>query len=187
MRIYIAGAWAEQHQRARPMIEKVREAGLVVTLDWTKAEGDVCACGHVRQLHSPYLARAEFRGPCGECYCEEFNGIGTSSDSSLSDADRRKCAQDGLDGVLSADVVWLLAANDKGACGSWVELGAALAAREWHASGPSGFGRPRKPKLVVSGPKNKRTIFTELADALFETDAGALEYVRELYLATVPG
>lgn len=27
MRIYIAGAWVEQHQRARPMIAKVREAG----------------------------------------------------------------------------------------------------------------------------------------------------------------
>lgn len=35
MKIYIAGAWVEQHTRARPMIAAVRAAGLVVTCDWT--------------------------------------------------------------------------------------------------------------------------------------------------------
>jgi hypothetical protein len=50
-RIYIAGAWVVQHQRARPMIAKVREAGLVVTCDWTVAEGD--GDGEVRSKGVP--------------------------------------------------------------------------------------------------------------------------------------
>jgi hypothetical protein len=159
------------------MISKVREAGLIVTCDWTQAEGNVCSCGHRKIVHR------NSRDGCTGCICLWFNGVGPASDSSLSDADRRKYAQADLDGVLSADVVWLLAANDKGACGSWVELGAALAARELREQRVG----VRTMRIVVSGHKNKRTIFTELADALFETDEEALQYVRELHLATVPG
>jgi hypothetical protein len=85
---------------------------------------------------------------------------------------RRTYAQADLDGVLTADVVWLLAANDKGACGSWVELGAALALRQAciRAHVPA-------PHVVVSGAKNRRTIFTELTDCLFDTDVAALERI----------
>lgn len=175
--IYICGAWTEQHQRARPMIAKVREAGFRVTTDWTQAEGDVCACGHPRRDHykpsgDPYV---EWRGdcePCSLCACANFNGIGVGGDSQLTDADRIKYAQADLDGVLQADIVWLLAANDKGACGSWVELGAALALRE-----TSELRGPRRPEIVVSGLKWKRTIFTELADKTFLSDDAALAYI----------
>lgn len=182
LRVYVAGAWVEQHTRARPMIARLREAGCVITCDWTVAEGDVCACEHHRQKHAPYAKirpdvhnpvgsswRAEGSTRCEECGCPAFNGIGVGGDSALTVGARRKYALDDLDGVLSADVVLLLAANDKGACGSWVELGAALAARELL---PQKTSAPPicRPYVIVAGPKNKRTIFTELADALVDSD-----------------
>lgn len=184
MKIYIAGAWVEQHTRARPMIAAVRAAGLVVTCDWTQAEGDVCLCGCSKGKH--YGAERNFDGyfgvcrECGPAGCKAFNGIGVGSDSALTPEQRRTFAQADLDGVLSADIVWLLAANDKGACGSWVELGAALAVNAWQKridelEGPSG----QPIRIVVSGVKNKRTIFTELADKLFDTDAEALAYIAK--------
>jgi hypothetical protein len=200
VKIYIAGAWVEQHQRARPMLARVREAGLTVSCDWTQAEGDVCACGHHRQEHAPFAdcgegwraegtTRCEKQLPTGHvgdverCTCASFNGIGSGGDSLLTDADRRKYAQADLDGVLAADIVWLLAANDRGACGSWVELGAALAAKTRFAMVPSSA---KPPHIVVSGPKCKRTIFTELADVLFETDEAALAYVIEQHRRSNP-
>lgn len=166
--IYVAGAWVEQHFRARPMIAKLREAGHTITCDWTQAEGDVCECGHPRSHHSEVPVTGSY---CCD-RCPGFNGIGTAVDANLSPADRKRFALADLDDVLSADIVWLLAANDKGACGSWVELGAALAARRIR-------GMPI-PELVVSGPKWNRTIFTELADETFATDEEALAYVLEL-------
>ena len=179
MRIYIAGAWVEQHQRARPMIARVREAGLVVTCDWTQAEGDVCSCGHHRQEHGPfsvpdgYVAGTGTSTRCARCRdgCSAFNGIGIGGDSKLTDEARRTYAQLDLNGVLSADVFWLLASNTQGASGSWVELGAALASRQILRREVSDI------YIIVSGPKNKRTIFTELADRLFETDEEALVWV----------
>lgn len=42
-KIYVAGAWAEMADRAIPRMDQVREAGLVVTYDWTvgEAEGEL--------------------------------------------------------------------------------------------------------------------------------------------------
>jgi hypothetical protein len=190
-RIYIAGAWVEQHRRARPMIAKVREAGIVVTHDWTVAEGDVCSCNHHRQRHAPYAGHdvdAAFRNPtaCADCGCETFNGIGPGSDSApLTPEQRRTYAQADLDGVLSADVVWLLAANDKGACGSWVEIGAAIVARDLAARSGRFVAKSCPPMVIVSGAKNRRTIFTELADRLFDTDEHALQYITTAYFDPV--
>lgn len=42
MKVYVAGAWVEQHQRARPMIAKLRAVGIEITCDWTIAEGTEC-------------------------------------------------------------------------------------------------------------------------------------------------
>ena len=170
MAIYVAGAWVEQHQRARPMMARLREADIEITFDWTQPEGDMCSCGHPRSEHTPLCER---EGDGDDC-CHMFNGIGTGSDSTLSPEDRRKHALADLAGVLRADVVWLLAANDKGACGSWVELGAALANR----ASPDALNG--WPIIVVSGAKWNRTIFTELADKHFETDAEAIQYVLGL-------
>ena len=177
MKAYVAGAWVEQHQRARPMIARLREAGVDITMNWPQAEGDVCACGHHRDDHGPASAPEDPSCIGLLCECPMFNGIGSGGDSQLSDADRIKYAQADLDGVLQADIVWLLAANDKGACGSWVELGAAQSARQLRVA--LGFGP--SPIIFVSGPKNKRTIFTELADKLFETDEEALAYIVGLH------
>lgn len=169
MKIYIAGAWVEQHQRARPMIAAVRAAGLEVTCDWTVAEGDICACGKHRQQHVPF----------GDGGCEAFNGIGSGGDNQLTAEQRRKYALADLKGVLDADIVWLLAANDKGACGSWVELGAALAIGQVRSNI---YGRsPIDPITIVSGLKWQRTIFTELAHRTFESDGEALKFVIELH------
>jgi len=190
MRVYVAGAWVEQHQRARPMIAALRGSGLVeITCDWTQAEGDVCSCGCHRQQHAPLSdpgawrlvesTRCETMLPTGHvgdverCACNAFNGIGAGGDSQLTAENRRKYAIADLKGVIAADLVWLLAANDRGASGSWVELGAALSLRDITVKTLSG---PR-PKVVVSGPKWQRTIFTELADKTIERDDIALEYV----------
>lgn len=177
MRMYVAGAWVEQHQRARPWIARLREIGVEITCDWTRAEGDVCACGHHRSEHAPAAPiasndptswRAVDSTRCEHlrCHmlCGAFNGIGVGGDSQLSIEDRVKYARADLEGVVAADVVWLLAANDKGACGSWVEFGAALVLRQ---------GGVLRPHIVVSGPKARRTIFTELADELHDTDEAA--------------
>ena len=188
LRIYIAGAWVEQHQRARPMIARVREAGLIVTCDWTQAEGDVCACGHHRQEHVPYtgtrgsgcsifLPTGHVGDDTERCPCTGFNGIGVGGDYLLTAENRRKYAQADLDGVLSADIVWLLAANSQGSSGAWVELGAALTDRLWKKDAQMGT-----KIIVVSGAKWQRTIFTELADHHFDTDEAALKFVEGLQI-----
>ena len=184
--VYVAGAFVEQHSRARPMIARLREAGVQISCDWTQAEGDVCSCGHHRQEHLPFSAEATqdaTRGAatqCTTCPCAAFVGIGSGGDSQLTDADRIKYALADLEGVLTADIVWLLAANDKGACGSWVELGAALALRQTRMLATDGTSGT--PRIVVSGPKWRRTIFTQLAqDAAFESDEEALKYVLWLH------
>ena len=166
LRVYVAGAWTEQHTRARPMIARLKEAGAVITMDWTQAEGDVCACGHAKSEHSIGM-----QGCAHQCGCDRFNGIGVGSDSALTPEQRRTFAHQDLDGVLSADVVWLLAANGEGASGSWVELGAALAMRTWAVREAGGM------RIIVSGAKNKRTIFTEIADKLFHSDEEALAHI----------
>jgi len=173
--VYVCGAWTEQHFRARPMIAKLREAALTISHDWTQAEGDVCACGHPKSHHSDVPVTGSY---CCD-RCPGFNGIGVGGDSGLSPADRKRFAQADLDGVLSADIVWLLAANDKGACGGWVELGAALAAQECRRRQDELEGPPsgRGPLIIVSGPRRNRTIFTDLADVRFDDDEKALGYI----------
>ena len=138
MRLYIAGAWIEQIERARPMMAKARALGISITYDWT----------------DPLWKPSDGKG-----------------DSSLTPELRKSYAQSDLKGVLDADVFWLLAANDKGACGSWVELGAALAAVSYSR---------RLGRIIVSGPQWQRCIFSELADRKFPTDDEAFDYLRSL-------
>jgi hypothetical protein len=140
LKVYVAGAWVEQNERAKPMIARLQAAGVIVTHDWTAPNG--------------------------------FVEDGVGGDSKLTDEARKKYALADLRGVFDAELVWLLAANSQGACGSWVELGAALTARMLRAN----MG-PIEPFVIVSGPKNKRTIFTEIADRLFDTDAEALDAI----------
>ena len=85
---------------------------------------------------------------------------GVTSDAELTSEQRLKLAHEDLDGVILAEVVWLLAPTERGSCGSWVEFG--------HALGRSGI------TTIVSGPEWRRSIFTELADYRFESDEKAL-------------
>lgn len=133
MKVYVAGAWVEQKERAKPMIAALRKHGVHITCDWTVEESDR-----------------------------------TGGDSSLSSEERLKYALMDLKGVYDAQVVWLLAENGKGACGSWIEFGAALALNR--------YGHGEKT-LVVSGANWRRSIFTELADHRFEDDGLALEAI----------
>jgi hypothetical protein len=202
MRVYIAGAFIEQHFRARPMMAKLRDAGVTISHDWTQAEGNVCSCGHEKRHHAPQAScpasgwrattstRCEWALPTGHvgdierCPCSAFNGIGVGSDSALTPKQRKQFALDDLQGVLTADVVWLLAANSQGASGSWVELGAALALRSLRTTMAAAMKNITRgelsppPKIIVSGPKWQRTIFTELADKTFSSDDEALECVK---------
>ena len=148
MKVYVAGAWVEQHERARPMIAELRAAGIEITHDWTRAEGEVIrnAAGGVVQ-----------------------------SDADLDVEDRKRHALEDLRGVLAADVVWLLAPNDKGACGAWVELGAALALRGAWDPNPA-RAASYTPRIIVSGPKARRSIFTELAET-YDTDEAAFAVI----------
>jgi hypothetical protein len=91
---------------------------------------------------------------------------GITSDAELSPEERRAFAVADYNGVRSADVVWLLAPNENGGCGSWVELGIALG---------SGIGI-----VYVSGPRAKRSIFTELALGVFQTDEEAFKHITDL-------
>ena len=146
--IYVAGAWIEQHLRARPMIAALKAAGISITRDWTRPEGD----------------------------------IGVGSDSALTHEERVSLSNLNLQGVLDADIFWLLAANEKGSTGAWVELGAALAARRMRREFVAiAHGEIfERPTIVVSGAKARRTIFTELADNLFNTDGEALSHIFAL-------
>jgi Nucleoside 2-deoxyribosyltransferase len=91
---------------------------------------------------------------------------GVTSDAELTPEERRAFAKADFDGVRNADVVWLLAPNEKGACGAWVELGIALG---------SGIGI-----IYVSGLKAKRSIFTELAMLACSTDEEAFQHITQL-------
>lgn len=146
LRVYVAGAWTEQHERARPMIARLRKEGIVITQDWTVFES-------------------------------ERVGVG---DSDLSAHERFSYATADLDGIQRADLVWLLAENDKGACGSWVELGAAIMLRRvrdrLRAAIPQLYV-DNGPIVVVSGAKRARSIFTELCDKTFDSDSDALLWI----------
>lgn len=41
LRVYVAGAWVEKEERAIPVIKALREAGIVITHDWTADENNV--------------------------------------------------------------------------------------------------------------------------------------------------
>lgn len=82
------------------------------------------------------------------------------SDSQLPKEYRLEHARLDLMGVLTAHCVLLLAATERGACGSWVEMGVALGANI---------------PVVIAGGFMNRTIFTELAAANYATDKEGID------------
>lgn len=94
------------------------------------------------------------------------------TDKDLPVGERRSRAEADTIGVLKADVLWLLAPTERGASGAWTELGIAL--------GASWCNDDSNLKIVASGAKHDRTIFTSLADASFRKDEDAFEYITNL-------
>jgi nucleoside 2-deoxyribosyltransferase len=97
----------------------------------------------------------------------------TFSNAEHSDADvpehyRKECAVLDMNGVRLADFVLLLAPDERGSSGSWVEFGLAC-----------GLGVP----VIVAGARARRTIFTSLAYLLFATDGQAVMYLATRHRA----
>ncbi len=77
------------------------------------------------------------------------------SDRTYSAAERRRFAAADYNGVVNADVVWVLAPSGEWSRGCWVELGIALG----HDSA----------RVIVSGD-HAQTIFSDLADETYDRD-----------------
>ena len=166
MRVYVAGAWTERHERAAPMVVRLCKAGLSITYDWaTVVENEKVKCSDCSGSGRAPLDTCTTANGCFISFaCPRCVGLGIAppKDADRSPEYRRKHARAELIGVRDADIVWLMAGNSDGAVGSWVELGAALA---YHR------------EIVVSGKNRNRTIFTELALQRFETDEEAFEWI----------
>lgn len=93
----------------------------------------------------------------------DYKAGGFKPDAKLSDVHRRYIAKMDARGVRDADLVWVVTPELKEhGCGMWVELGLAIA-----------FDK----RVVVSGPNARRTVFSELAEACFQTHEEAFKYI----------
>lgn len=90
-------------------------------------------------------------------------------DSDYTAWERAGFATSDIIGVARSDVFVLLA-PENGGRGCWVEYGYALALQQMR-------GRPR---IAVAGPHARKSIFTELADRHFDTDAQAITWLATL-------
>lgn len=88
------------------------------------------------------------------------------TDADLPPGERLKRATSDFDGVFNAELVWLLAPNERGASGAWTEFGIALASKAMDGT-----------FVIASGLRAERTIFTSLATRTFKTDEEAFDYV----------
>ncbi|NBT35708.1 MAG: hypothetical protein EBT03_09260 [Betaproteobacteria bacterium] len=94
---------------------------------------------------------------------------GFKPDVELSHQQRRFIAKMDSRGVEESGLVWVITPGHKHqGCGMWVELGMALALRK---------------RVVVSGPLARRTVFTELAEAVFDSHDQAFDYISSRHEA----
>jgi hypothetical protein len=157
MRIYVAGAWVEKAERAEVAMKRLREEGFTISHDWTVDELAADA------------ARVDGK-PVG--------------DSALPYEERVKRAKDDLEGVESADVIWLLAPVNRGASGAWTEFGYALAIRNTHQMLKEKLGFNGTPvPVVISGPTYDRTIFATQADFQSHDDEDAFRHIKNLRIS----
>ena len=92
-----------------------------------------------------------------------------TSDADLTHEDQVRFATADLEGVRNADVVWHIVAGYKGSRGAYVELGYAMALRDFYLCGT--------PHIVVSGPDWRKSIFHALADQCFFTHEEAFVFL----------
>jgi hypothetical protein len=103
---------------------------------------------------------------------------------------RKGAALADLEGVATADVLWLVQPEGSStSTGAWVELGFGLAQRmnvtmaralggdESLASRLGANERPGLPRIVVSGTSRK-CIFSDLADYRFQSHDDALDFIK---------
>lgn len=148
MKIYIAGP-SKDLSLAETWIARCRTAGFEITHDW------VAAIRHADEGTNPKPAVL-------------INGkYAMASDL---DERRRGWSLTDIDGVTSADVLWLLVDKNAPSTGSWVELGYALAQR-------SRYGAPHT--IVASGDVYE-SIFTALATVCCRTHEEAFANIESL-------
>lgn len=93
----------------------------------------------------------------------DYRAGGFKPDAQLSDIHRRYVAKMDSCGVKEADLVWVITPDVKEhGCGMWVEMGMALA-----------LGK----RVIMSGKLARRTVFSELAEACFQTHEEALVHI----------
>ena len=97
---------------------------------------------------------------------------------------RRDAALADLQGVGTADVVWLLQPDATStSTGAWVELGAALTRREiyllLHENSSHEVNFPIKDVTVVASGLSKKCIFTDLSDYRFHGHDEAFEFINK--------
>jgi hypothetical protein len=81
-----------------------------------------------------------------------------------------------LDNITSANIIWQLSTNEHCSLGSAFEAGFAYASRVTSDGGGSGANENRS-YWIVSGPGQKKNIFTTLADDFYLTDDEAFEAI----------
>lgn len=97
-----------------------------------------------------------------------------SAGAELSEEDRRAQANKAINGVLNADILWLLVPDRAVTFGAWIEYGAALAQRGQPTPSRS-FYEGDSPFVIISCGAG--CIFALLADKRFETHEAALAWL----------
>ncbi len=189
MKIYLAAAGIELAQ-AQSYITRLQAAGVELTCDWTKDFAAMSAkCRHCDEVVEKHKHEAVRVGVDVKWRCRTTFGTGSefspSTDRDLSEADRLAFAKKYIEqGILPADIVWLLCPKTGGA-GCFIELGYALATRELqvektHAANGDAIEWRRHPQLVFVSGDLRRSIFTALADEQFEEHEKAFERIVAL-------
>ena len=103
----------------------------------------------------------------------EIERVGAANEG-LSNEQRTESAIADLEGVIAADVFWLLAPENQ-STGAWTELGYALALRDQQRrAGQTPI------EVVVSGPGRARSIFSALADVELASDITAARHISAI-------
>jgi hypothetical protein len=153
MRVYVASSYADKEKLAMPWIKRLRESEITISHDWT-----------VKTKETPDAPDSAF-------------APGATNELDLPLDIQRELALEDLEGVITADVVWIVA-PPTGGCGCWIELGYAMSLRNqtWSLRHQTRVA----PSILISGPR--RTIFASLAEH-FDAHDDAFAYIQKLAAA----
>lgn len=93
---------------------------------------------------------------------------------------RRDAALADLDGVATADVIWIAQpAETSTSTGAWVELGAAITQRDlFREFSRRGIAVPSTGPIVVVSGASRKCIFADLCDYRFQEHDDALDFIK---------